>query len=68
MYFLDMMGLGAFFNGVTAVIVTIFIILLCLTIFAIHKAMEAGEESGCMLKVLLVLDLLFFIIVSYIKS
>ena len=66
MYFLDMMGLGALVERVQivgmAIIIIIFVTLVCLTIIAVRKSINSGTDesgkknSGTMLKVLIVLD------------
>ena len=76
MYFLDMMGLGALVERVQivgmAIIIIIFVTLVCLTIIAVRKSINSGTDesgkknSGTMLKVLIVLDCLFFVVLSFI--
>ena len=81
MYFLDMMKIDTAFYllkvlGI-ALMVIIFVTLLCLTIVAVRKnnnpgSVKSGESGfeksgyGTMLKVMIVLDCLFFVIAALI--
>ena len=79
MYFLDMMNVDAAVDRLIilgiAIMVIIFVVLLCLTIVAVRKTnnpgnAESGENgsgkggSGIMLKVMIVLDCIFFVFVA----
>ena len=74
MYLLDAMGIGVLAEGISRLfmflLVLIFVILISLTIAAAKKAYgpsddESGEKrSDVKLKVLIILDCLFFVILT----
>ena len=74
MYLLDAMGIGVLAEGINRLfmflVVLIFVILISLTIAAVKKTYgpsddESGEKrSDVKLKVLIILDCLFFVILT----